>query len=100
MRVERSAESGFKRLSLHPSVSPWVGPDGLDPRQKVAAVAKVRCLERDLFEGGRIRRGLGENAVDEMLIRINELRSALGWLELDVNGEVGRTHLQRMASNL
>jgi len=98
--IEESAEAGFQRLHLHPSVSQWVGPDGLDPRQKVAAVARVRCLERDLFEGGRIRRGLGENAVDQILANINELRHALGWLELDVEGQVGRSHLQRIDSGI
>lgn len=77
-----------------------MGPEGLDPRQKVAAISKVRCMERDLFDGGRIRRGLGEKAVEDMLESINDLRSALGWLELDVEGQVGRTHLQRMASQI
>lgn len=99
MSIEPSAEAGFKRLRLHPSVSQWVGPDGLDPRQKVAAVAKVRCLERDLFESGRVRRGLEECAIEDLLGRINELRSVLGWLELDVDGQVGRAHLQRIASH-
>lgn len=100
MSIERSAEAGYRRLPLHPSVSQWVGPEGLDPRQKVAAISKVRCLERDLFDAGRIRRGLGEKAVEEMLECINDLRCALGWLELDVEGQVGRTHLQRMASHI
>lgn len=100
MSVELSTEAGFKRLPLHPSVSSWVGPEGLDPRQKVAAIAKVRCIERDLFEGDRIRRGLGRDAVDEMLSRINDLRSALGWLELDIEGRLGGSHLQRIASGI
>lgn len=100
MSIELSAEAGFKRLPLHPSVSSWVGPEGLDARQKVAAIAKVRCIERDLFEGGRVRRGLAPGAVDEMLTCVNELRSALGWLELDIEGNVGRSHLQRIASGI
>lgn len=100
MSIELCAEAGFKRLPLHPSVSSWVGPDGLDARQKVAAIAKVRCIERDLFEGGRIRRGLAQGAVEGMLASINELRSALGWLELDIEGKVGRSHVQRIASGI
>jgi hypothetical protein len=89
-----------RRVNLHPSVGMWMGPGGLDARQKVAAVAKVRCLEHDLFEGGRIRRGLGQKAVDDILTEINDLRSALGWLELDIEGRVGRSHLQRIASGV
>lgn len=100
MSDQLSVETFGRRVNLHPSVGMWMGPDGLDARQKVAAIAKVRCLEHDLFEGGRIRRGLGQKAVADLLDQINDLRSALGWLELDLEGHVGRSHVQRIASGI
>lgn len=89
-----------RRVNLHPSVGMWMGPEGLDARQKVAAIAKVRCLEHNLFDGGRIRRGLGQKAVADLLDEINDLRCALGWLELDLEGHVGRSHVQRIATGI
>lgn len=73
----------IKRICLHPSVGTWAKADGMTPRQKVAAVAKVRCLEHSLFEGDRIRRELDRHAAEEIVAKINELRRALGWLEMD-----------------
>lgn len=57
--------------------------DNLDPRQKVAAVAKVRLLEHVVFEGEQHRGGADEGTVAE----INQLRHALGWLEVDTDGQ-------------
>jgi hypothetical protein len=76
-----------RSLCLHPSVGTSVSPMGLDPRQKVAAVAKVRCLEHDLLEGDRVSRLLSRDAAEAIVSEINSLRRALGWLEIDVNGQ-------------
>jgi hypothetical protein len=76
-----------RSLCLHPSVGTYVSPANLDARGKVAAVAKVRCLEHDLFEGDRVSRSLSRVASKAMVAEINELRRALGWLEIDVNGQ-------------
>ncbi|HET7739067.1 MAG TPA: hypothetical protein VFL67_00270 [Mycobacterium sp.] len=100
MSDQLSAATFGRPVNLHPSVGMWMGPEGLNARQKVAAIAKVRCLEHDLFEGGRIRRGLGQKAVEDLLEEINDLRAALGWLELDLEGHVGRSQVQRIASGI
>jgi hypothetical protein len=55
--------------------------------EKTAAVTKVRYLERGLFDdGGRIRRGITPACAEETVALINELREALGWLEIDLDG--------------
>ena len=100
MSDQTSVETFGRPVNLHPSVGMWMGPEGLDARQKVAAISKVRCLEHNLFEGDRIRRGLGQQAVEDILAQINDLRSALGWLELDNEGKVGRSRVQRIASGI
>jgi hypothetical protein len=61
-------------------------------RQKVAAVAKVRCLEHDLFDGERVRRELSRSDVEDLVGRLNELRRALGWLEVDLDGRLRWPH--------
>lgn len=74
-------------LFLHPSVGTWADPAKLNRRQRVAAVAKVRCLEHDLFDGDRINRSLSSYAAEGLAAQINELRRALGWLEIDLDAE-------------
>lgn len=98
MRIEQSAGGNGKHLFLHPSVSSWVGSEGLDAQQKVAAVAKVRCLEHRLFENGRVRRELDRQAAEDTMIEINELRRSLGWLEIDLEGHLRRSHLSVVGS--
>ena len=74
-------------LCLHPSVGTWAARERMSPRQKVAAVAKVRCLEHQLLEGNRVNRSLTRPAAESIVAEINELRRALGWLEIDLNGQ-------------
>jgi hypothetical protein len=74
------------RMCLHPSVGTIVRPGAMTPRQKVAAIAKLRCLEHDLFDGEQVRRDLSRVAAEEIVARLNELRQALGWLEIDLDG--------------
>jgi hypothetical protein len=93
MGIVQSDETAGRRLCLHPSVGVAVDPEGMTPSQKVAAVSKVRCLEHDLFEGRRLRRELSSEQVGATVARINELRSALGWLEIDSDGQLRWPHL-------
>jgi hypothetical protein len=59
----------------------------LPPAEKTAAITKVRYLERDLFDdSGHIRRGISRTTAEEMVVLINDLRHALGWLEIDIDG--------------
>jgi hypothetical protein len=59
----------------------------LPPAEKTAAVTKVRHLERQLFDdGGHIRRGVTPVQAEEIVALINDLRLALGWLEVDLAG--------------
>ena len=87
MSIGQRGQQMSRSLCLHPSVGTSVSPANLDARQKVAAVAKVRCLEHDLFEGDRVSRSLSRVAAKAMVAEINELRRALGWLEIDLNGQ-------------
>jgi hypothetical protein len=55
--------------------------------QKTSAVTKVRYLERELFDdNGHIRRGVTSARAQEIVAVINDLRQALGWLEIDLDG--------------
>jgi hypothetical protein len=58
----------------------------LTPAEKTAAITKVRCLEHDLFDGGRVCRELTRQRAEAMIAELNQLREALGWLEIDVEG--------------
>jgi hypothetical protein len=59
----------------------------LSPAEKTTAITKVRYLERELFDdSGHIRRGISRSAAEEMVVLINDLRHALGWLEIDIDG--------------
>jgi hypothetical protein len=55
--------------------------------EKTAAVTKVRYLERELFDdNGHIQRAVGRARAEEIVELINDLRRALGWLEIDLEG--------------
>jgi hypothetical protein len=86
MSIGHSDQAAPRRICLHPSVGISVDPQAMTPRQKVAAIAKVQCLEHDLFDDGRIRRELSPADAGEMVARINDLRRSLGWLEIDLEG--------------
>ena len=85
-------------LHLHPSVGLRVYPEAMTARQKVAAVAKVRCLEHDLFDGERVRRDLARDHVEGIVDQLNQLRRALGWLEIDLDGRLRWPGLATAAS--
>jgi hypothetical protein len=55
--------------------------------EKTAAVTRVRYLEHHLFDdGGHVRRGVSPAQAEETVALINDLRQALGWLEIDLEG--------------
>jgi hypothetical protein len=63
-------------------------PAALAPRDKTAAVTQVRYLECELFDdGGHLRRGINRVKAEQLVVRINDLRHALGWLEIDPSGQ-------------
>jgi hypothetical protein len=61
-------------------------PAGLSGPAKTAAVTKVRCLEHELFEDGHVRAGITHKNAVEVIDELNQLRAALGWLEVDLDG--------------
>jgi hypothetical protein len=87
MSIGEIRQEMSRTVCLHPSVGTSVSPASMSPRQKVAAVAKVRCLEHRLFEGEKVSRSLGRMEAEAIVAEINELRRALGWLETDINGQ-------------
>lgn len=86
MSIGQFSEKTSSSIYLHPSVGTSVDPNNLTRRQRVAAVAKVRCLEHQLFDGDRVRRSLSRHTAEGIVAQINELRHALGWLEIDLEG--------------
>ena len=86
MSIGQFGETSTPALHLHPSVGMSVDPDNMSRRQRVAAVAKVRCLEHKLFDGDRVNRSLSRQSAERIVGQINELRGALGWLEVDLEG--------------
>ena len=68
------------------SVSYLRHPPILAPKDKTAAITKVRCLEHRLFDGDRICRQLSREAAEAVIGELNQLRTSLGWLEVDVEG--------------
>jgi hypothetical protein len=59
----------------------------LPQAEKTAAVTKVRYLERELFDDdGHVRRRISPSRAEETVAQINDLRQALGWLEIDLDG--------------
>lgn len=87
MSVVRSEINVDQRICLHPSVGLSVDPTRMTASQKVAAVAMVRCLEHDLFDGDRVCRALSREQAEGLVAKINELRKALGWLEINLDGK-------------
>ena len=59
---------------------------GLTREKKTEAITRVRWLERDLFDGGPVGRQPSRGAADAVIAELNQLRSALGWLQIDVDG--------------
>jgi hypothetical protein len=92
MGIDESHDTETQPLFVHPSVETWGGSGEMTSRQRVAAVAKVRCLEHNLFEGDRVRRELNRKAAERILAEINQLRSALGWLKIDLDSRWRRCH--------
>jgi hypothetical protein len=78
-----STSTSGTRCSVGPNVADRVA---LTPAEKTAAITKVRCLEHDLFEGGRVSRRIGRHRAEAMIVELNHLRDVLGWLEIDVEG--------------
>jgi hypothetical protein len=59
----------------------------MPPARKTAAVARVRYLEHEVFDGrGRVRRGIDRARAEQLVTEINDLRDALGWLQIDLDG--------------
>jgi len=80
-------DTGALRISDHERVSGGLVSPTLQPADKTAAFTRVRYLERELFDdGGQLRRGVTPERAGETVARINHLRRALGWLEIDVEG--------------
>lgn len=84
MSFLQTGVSAEQPTSLPPPVD---DPARMTAPHKVAAVAKVRCLEHALFDGERIRRALSRDQAEHLVAQINELRTALGWLEVDLDGK-------------
>ena len=60
----------------------------MSPAEKTAAITRVSYMEHDIFDdGGHVRRGLNRTSVEETVVEINDLRRALGWLEINAEGE-------------
>jgi hypothetical protein len=84
----------------------WLVSTALSRAEKTTAVTKVRYLERELFDdAGHIRRRVTAVRAEEIVTQINDLRRALGWLEVDLDGQwrwpesadAGSTSHQRVA---
>jgi hypothetical protein len=55
--------------------------------EKTFAVTRVRYLERELFDDdGHVRRRISPARAEATVAQINDLRQALGWLEIDLDG--------------
>jgi hypothetical protein len=62
-------------------------PVRLTNQEKTAAVARVRWLEQQLFDGdGQVRRRVSRAQAQTIVDELNELRATLGWLEVDLAG--------------
>jgi hypothetical protein len=80
-------DSSALRISEHEQVSGGLVGPTLQPADKTAAFTRVRYLERELFDdSGQLPRGMTPERARETVARINHLRRALGWLEIDVEG--------------
>jgi hypothetical protein len=62
-------------------------PVRLTGPQKTTAVTRVRWLEQRLFDGeGHVRRQVSREQAQAIVDELNQLRSTLGWLEIDLEG--------------
>jgi hypothetical protein len=61
-------------------------PAPLTSEEKTAAIARVRWLERDLFQDGQVRRRISRDTAEAVVAELNQLRASLGWLEVDLEG--------------
>jgi hypothetical protein len=62
-------------------------PSVMSLAEKTAAITRVRYLERKIFDdSGHIRRRTDRATAEEVVGQINDLRHALGWLEIDLDG--------------
>jgi hypothetical protein len=62
-------------------------PARLTSQEKTAAVARVRWLEQQLFDGdGHVRRRVSRDQAQAIVDELNRLRATLGWLEVDLAG--------------
>jgi hypothetical protein len=84
----------------------WLVSTALSRAEKTTAVTRVRYLEGELFDdAGQIRRRVTAAQAEEIVTQINDLRRALGWLEVDLDGQwrwpesagAGSTSHQRVA---
>jgi hypothetical protein len=73
---------------LRDSLSYSAVPVALARSEKAAAVTRVRYLESQLFdESGHPRRGISRVKSEQVVARVNDLRHALGWLEIEPSGQ-------------
>jgi hypothetical protein len=68
------------------SIESLCHPSRLSKQEKTAAVARVRWLEHELLEDGHVRRRVTQETAQAIVNELNELRGALGWLEIDLEG--------------
>jgi hypothetical protein len=55
------------------------------PAEKTPTITRVGYLERQVFDhSGRFRRGMDGARAGESIEQIDQLRSSLGWLEIDL----------------
>jgi hypothetical protein len=67
--------------------APREEPRPLSRQARTALVTRVRCVEAQVFDGeGRLRRGVSRQEAASAVKRLNEMRCALGWLEIDLDG--------------
>jgi hypothetical protein len=61
-------------------------PTSLTGEGKTVAIAKVRFLEKELFDGDHVSRSLTRHHAESIVAELNALRDRLGWLPVDVEG--------------
>jgi hypothetical protein len=62
-------------------------PAVMSAADKTAAITKVQYLEHELFDSfGQVRRRTDRDAAEVTVAAVNDLRRALGWLEIDLDG--------------
>jgi hypothetical protein len=76
------------QTDTHPagSIDYLYHPGPLTGQEKTAAVTRVRWLEHQLFEDGQVRRRITRETAQAIVDELNQLRAALGWLEIDLEG--------------